>query len=217
MEKIVLVHGYNKKSGDMRKLKGYLEDMGNECILIDLPLTFKEIEYASFIFEDRLNKLILNLEDGEKINLIGHSTGGLIIRHFLSKTNDLNRINRCVLIATPNNGSELADVAGRLSRVFVSIFRTLKSLQSVRVQKLLADENLSVEIGAIAGNRNKSLFGHILSGKNDGRVKVSSVKLEGLKDFIVLPYGHKEIHYKYETAKLVNVFLKNGKFDIIES
>ena len=46
--------------------------------------------------------------------------------------------------------------------------------------------------------KNKLLLGKLLTGENDGRVTVNSVYYEGLKYFIILPYQHKEIHYKWE-------------------
>jgi hypothetical protein len=38
------------------------------------------------------------------------------------------------------------------------------------------------------------------------------VKFDGLKDFVELPYGHKDIHYQLETVELIDAFLKNGRF-----
>ena len=66
----------------------------------------------------------------------------------------------------------------------------------------------------IAGNKNKLLFGRLIKSENDGRVAVDSVSFEGLKEFIVLPYHHKEIHHRQETAELVHRFLQEGTFGI---
>lgn len=66
--------------------------------LADSLATFIDVECAKF----------------ERIVLIGHSQGGLIIQRYLAKMlgdrrgRDLLKINRIVLIACPNNGSELA-------------------------------------------------------------------------------------------------------------
>lgn len=211
--KVILVHGYNKSSRDMSILKKNLDDLGYEGILVNLPLTFKEIEYATLVFEEIIEKIICNLKEDEKISLVGHSTGGLVIRLFLSNTKHIDRIHRCVLIAAPNKGSQLANIASKISSIFINVFRTLKSLRSKNIEELKLKHIDSIEIGAIAGNKNNLFLGKLLKSENDGRVEVKSVKYKGLKDIIVVPYGHKEIHHKFEVAELVDTFLKNGDFN----
>ncbi|WFD09709.1 alpha/beta fold hydrolase [Tepidibacter hydrothermalis] len=214
-QKIILIHGYNKKSKDMKVLKKNLEAKGYEGILVDLPLTFKEIEHSTSILESIISKVIKDIKEDEKIHLVGHSTGGLIIRHLLTTTKYLDKIGKCVLIATPNNGSELADIAGSTLKIATKILKTLKSLQSENVKSLKLKDDHGIEIAAIAGNKQNLFLGRFLTGENDGRVRINSVKFDGLKDFISLPYGHKDIHYQFKTAELIDSFLKNGKFDIL--
>ncbi|CAH2212153.1 alpha/beta fold hydrolase [Tepidibacter aestuarii] len=211
-QKIILIHGYNKKSKDMKVLKNNLEKLGYEGALVDLPLTFKEIEHSTNILESIISEMSKDIKEDEKIHLVGHSTGGLIIRHLLSTTKYLDKIDKCVLIATPNNGSELADIVGNTMRIFTNIFKTLKSIQSENVKALNLKDNHEIEIGAIAGNKQNLFLGKFLAGENDGRVTISSVKFDGLKDFVKLPYGHKDIHYQLETVELIDSFLKYGTF-----
>lgn len=212
MNKIILVHGYNKDKNDMLKLKTNLEKYNYDVILADLPLTFEKLEYCIELFKRMINKIFDNLEDHEKLNFIGHSTGGLIIRNILAEELYKDKINKCVLISTPNKGSELADIAKNLSKTFVNIFKTVNSISTENVKKMNLSNPYGIDIGAIAGNNNNLVMGSLLSDENDGRIKVSSVKFEGLKDFIVLPYGHKDIHYQGETAELAVNFLKKGTF-----
>lgn len=212
-QKIILIHGYNKKSKDMKVLKKNLETKGYEGILVDLPLTFKEIEHSTNILESIISEMIKNIGGDEKIHLVGHSTGGLIIRHLLTTTKYLDKIGKCVLIATPNNGSELADIVSDNLKIATKILKTLKSIQSENVKTLKFKDDHGVEIAAIAGNKQNLFLGRFLTGENDGRVTINSVKFDGLKDFKALPYGHKDIHYQFETAKLIDSFFRNGKFD----
>jgi uncharacterized alpha/beta hydrolase family protein len=211
-EKIILIHGYNKNKSDMKALSKHLDSLGYDSILVDLPLTFKELEHCSLLFRDNIQNIIKDLPQGEKINLVGHSTGGLIIRKFLCDTKFKDKINKCVLIATPNKGTKLADIAAKVSNLFIKVFKTLRSLQTKSVENLNLRNIEGIEIGAIAGDKCNLLLGKMLKNKNDGRVEVSSVYYDGVKDFVVLPYGHKEIHYKFDTAKLIDNFIKNGKF-----
>lgn len=210
--KIVLVHGYNKNQNDMVKLKDNLEVLGYEGILIDLPLTYDEFEKGSLIFKGKMSEIMCILDENEKISLIGHSTGGLIIRNYLASREHFDRINRCVLIAAPSKGSELADLAVKISKTFANIFKTLKSLQTEVVKEINLTSADEIDIGAIAGNKSNLLLGRLLTGENDGRVTINSVRYDELKDFVVLPYGHKEIHNMKETAVLIDNFLAKGKF-----
>ncbi|ADL12722.1 lipase family alpha/beta hydrolase [Acetohalobium arabaticum] len=211
--KVVLVHGFSKDSRDMLQLQENLNQLGYEGITVDLPLTFKTIETAASIFKKEMEILISSLDDEELIHLVGHSTGGLIVRNFLATTDTIDKVGRAVLIGTPNYGSQLADIAADLSTILVNILKTLRSLQTEEVRKLELVEDSKIDIGAIAGNKNNLLLGKLLSKESDGLVHVESVKYEGLKDFIILSYGHKEIHYKFETAELVVSFLEKGKFE----
>ncbi len=208
----ILVHGFNKDKNDMVVLANHLTQLEYKCILVDLPLTFKHIELSTSLLEEKLEQVFEKAKSYKKVNLIGHSTGGLVIRDLLDKTKFIDSIDKCVLIATPNNGSQLADLTTKLPQAFTNIFTTIKCLRTQKVKNLRSINEKEVHIGAIAGNNSNLLLGKLLSNDNDGRVKVSSVKHNSLNDFIVLPYGHKEIHYKILTAELINSFIRTGKF-----
>ncbi|MCY6484721.1 hypothetical protein OW763_10245 [Clostridium aestuarii] len=210
--KVVLVHGYNKTSKDMLPLKYNLEILNYEVLLINLPLTVEKLDCSIELFKKRMEDILKTLGKNEKIHLVGHSTGGLLIRILLSKLQNIDKIGRCVLIATPNKGSKLADTAGGISQEIVKFFKVLKDLQMENIKERKIKNMSQVEIGAIAGNKNNLMLGSLLDGENDGRVRVNSVRYDGLTDFIVLQYNHKEIHHKFETARLIDNYFNTGKF-----
>ena len=216
-EKVVLVHGYFKSEKDMFALKSELEEAAFEVITINLPLTFKKLKSTLPFFKTEVENIISELSDAEKIHFVGHSTGGLLIRRFLAMTKYKDRIGRIVLIAAPNQGSKLAGFARKYFKPLTDVFKTLSSIdhQNVRRLKLAAAEDF--EMGAIAGNNSNFFLGRLLTKENDGRVRVESVNFSGLKDFVVLPYGHKDIHYQEQTANLVANFLEHGNFSGVES
>ncbi len=197
----------------MKRLHQHLESLGYECFSPNLSLTYKELEFASLTLEGILEEVTAsNLRKDEQIHLVGHSTGGLVIRKLLSDTKHANRIGRCVLIATPNQGSKLAEIAGSVT-FYVEVYKTLKSLTYHAVRQLKIENESNIEIAAIAGTKNNLLLGKLIGRENDGRVEVDSVYLPSLNDFMTLPYGHKEIHHQLETAKWVDAFLRTGKFN----
>jgi uncharacterized alpha/beta hydrolase family protein len=196
----------------MKPLEQNLELLGYECLVPKLPLTFKEFDQSAFALEEMLEELIKsNLKNEEKINLVGHSTGGLVIRKFISETKHKTNIGRCVLIATPNKGSKLANLATSIKPVG-EIYRTLKSLKYKYIEQIDFTSVPNIEVAAIAGNKNNLFLGNLIRDENDGRVELSSVYYPELKAFITLPFGHNEIHHQPETAKWVDTFLRTGKF-----
>lgn len=211
--KIVLIHGYFRTYRDMKTLKKYLDGFGYDAICVDLPLTFSKIDKGVLKFGEFMKEIISSLGINEKISLVGHSTGGLIIRKFLLDNSQyINYVNKCVLISTPNNGSELAGIVNDHFKIFSNIFKTLKSLDPREVVRILPLDDKSIKIGAIAGNKCDLITAKLLPDINDGRVTVSSVECEDLDNFIILPYNHEEIHHKKKTAKLIHNFIQKGSF-----
>lgn len=211
MKKAILIHGYNKNKNDMLVLQENLLTYKIQTILIDLPLTFRPIEESSTMLTNYFTQAIQSIRDDEKISLIGHSSGGLVIRYLISLLKDLSKLDRCVFIATPNQGTLMADMAFKWMKPISRIYKTLDSLHTAHRDRI-PNLNPAIEVGAIAGSKNNLLLGKLLKAENDGRIEVNSVHMEGLKDFIIVPYGHKEIHYQTVTARLVSNFIYTGKF-----
>lgn len=58
---------------------------------------------------ERLKQFIeLNTNSGEKVNLVGHSMGGLIGREYVSEEQDSNRLERMLTAGTPHKGAVVA-------------------------------------------------------------------------------------------------------------
>lgn len=211
-KKVVLLHGYNKNKKDMYVLRDNLADLNYDVKLAELPLLFRSVKYCTDIFAEELKEIIADLNCREKLSLVGHSTGGIVIRKAIKDPQIKPYIDRCVLISTPHRGSKLADKAAKISKIFVNIFKPVKSITTENIKDMNLKIPPNIEIGAIAGSKSNLFLGRLLRKKNDGRIRVNSVRYEDLKDFKVLPYGHKEIHYKLETAQLIDKFLREGSF-----
>ncbi len=210
---VILLHGYSKGSRDMRTLADFLEASGYRTVKVDLPLTFDHVEDAAIVFAREMEEIFSGIPEDQTVAMVGHSTGGLVIRYYLAHFSQCERVGQAVLIATPNQGSTLAGMAGDISDLLVETFATLDSLRPEYVATLGLKDPEGTKIGAIAGNKSNLVLGQLLEAENDGRVEVDSVYYPGLDDFVVVPYNHHEIHHTRETAELVIRFIETGVFN----
>ena len=68
----------------------------------------------------------------------------------------------------------------------------------------------------IAGNMHSPVdnwLAEMLPGENDGKVLVERAKVEGMSDFIILPYTHITIMKQDQVIKQALYFLDTGSFD----
>lgn len=207
----VLVHGLNDNETDMFYLRDQLNRLGYAALTVNLPLRFRPLEECVAVFSDQLQPILSRYACYTRIHLIGYSMGGLVVRAFLA-SNTVNKLGRCVLIATPNRGTRLADWADSFFRPMVHIYQPLKSLKPGVFECGEPNNVPKPEIGVIAGAANKHLLGLFLAGANDGRVEIESALGCDMTDYVIRPYGHKEIHHQPDTALLVHCFLGTGSF-----
>ncbi len=158
---------------------------------------------------DALHAFIAGLQ-AEKIHLVGHSLGGIVILRLLEKYSDVPP-GRVVLLGSPVNGS---CVARGLSRW---------RLGSAVLGRMAEDELLqtperrwdgSRELGLIAGTEPLGL-GRIvaeLPQPNDGTVAVVETRLPGARDVIDLPVSHTGMLFSVELVRQAAQFLREGRF-----
>ncbi|MHB1949923.1 MAG: esterase/lipase family protein [Acidiferrobacteraceae bacterium] len=146
-------------------------------------------------------------QDGQRVHLVGFSTGGLVIRAFAHDFGT-SRIGRVVMMGTPNGGS----VAAR--RFAVS--RVGRALLGRSIGMLLAGVPAQwpwpdVELGLMAGSARP--LSRNLASPDDGLVTIREVWLPGARDHIVLPVSHSAFLVSREAAGCVARFLRHGRFD----
>lgn len=194
---VVLLHGFWRSARSMKTLEKVLVKDGYEVVNIDYPSKEQTIESIS---DDYLKK---NLNEScpdkkRKINFVTHSMGGIIVRHFLAN-NKLPNLGRVVMLAPPNNGSKMADVFSKFEVVNKMLGPALKQLTSSQKSPPKAIIKPDYEVGIIAG-------------KFDGKVSLKSTKLDGMKDFLVVPSAHSFIMEWDEVVVAVKNFIEKGKF-----
>ena len=106
---IVLVHGLGAL-GTMGpfeyfyKIPAWLSEHQNRFHIVNLSF-WHSIEHRA----EELNKAMVKIFPGEKVNLIGHSMGGLDARLFTTRFDQGARVASVTTVGTPNRGTAIVD------------------------------------------------------------------------------------------------------------
>jgi hypothetical protein len=148
-----------------------------------------------------------------KVHFVTHSMGGIVLRYYLAES-ELENLGRVVMLSPPNQGSEVAD--------WVAENAILQKVLGPSAEELGTDPEsvpnqlgpVDFELGIIAGNRTLNpLFSRMIPGADDGKVAVDRTRVEGMADFLVVPYSHTYIMMRDDVIYQVAYFLENGEFD----
>jgi triacylglycerol lipase len=210
-ECVILLHGLARSSHSLEKLEKYLSGQGYRVINLDYPSTKYSIPDLA---ENFLDVAVAGCGQtlSAKIHFVTHSMGGIVVRYYL-KHHNLPQLGRVVMISPPNGGSELVDFYKK-----TPLFK--KTYGPAGLQLETGEESLPLgigpvdyELGIISGNRSFSpLYSALIPGPDDGVVSVERTKVEGMTDFLLLPYSHPFIMQKETVFEQVVYFLRQGIF-----
>jgi pimeloyl-ACP methyl ester carboxylesterase len=210
---VVVVHGLEWIADSMKPVRMELERSGLRVVSYRYPCR------AAFDREALVEGLSRVIADGcvdssRRVHLVAHSLGCIVIRCYLAQHHPAN-LGRVVFLAPPNHGTQLADMVAQspmLQTIFGRSVAVLGTKPGSLVRSLPSAESFAP--GIIMGGRSAyPLLSAFLPGRDDGIVSVSSGRLEGAGDFIVLPAPHTRIQKVAEVRRQIVVYLRDGKFD----
>jgi triacylglycerol lipase len=189
---VLLIHGYLATRGSLHLLAQRLTEMGHLVLTYRLGLV-----HAGDICESAA-KIAAKIESiaaqthMDRMDIVGHSMGGLVGLHYVKRMGGRRRVRRLVMLGTPTSGtwSALLGLAlAPLSRASLQLLPDSAFLRELEEGPLPA----GVEIFSVAGTR-------------DRLAPPATTRLHGVQH-ICLPTNHAGLLVDAEVARVVSEIL----------
>ncbi|MGJ8698246.1 MAG: esterase/lipase family protein [Verrucomicrobiaceae bacterium] len=208
-ERVVLLHGLWRSVWAMEGLARVLNEAGYESV---------NVPYASFrkpmaeIVEDVAEEL-RRVEDGKRVHFVTHSMGGIVVRHLAERYPELVT-GRLVLLAPPNQGSEIIDWLEDFAPSHWAFGPGGMALSTGKVKGVVPGFREDHEVAVIMGRKQAvPFFRELLDSENDGIVSVEGGKVEGMSDFRVVDGDHTFLMAEEEVRAHVLCYLREGRLN----
>jgi triacylglycerol lipase len=208
---VVLLHGLLRSSASMSRLAKVLGEQGFRVCNISYPSRHHPIEVlASEHVAPAISRCFPN--ETAPMHFVTHSMGGIVVRQLVG-SGAVSPVGRVVMLAPPNHGSELVDEFGH--------WWLFRKINGPAVNELGTREDsvparlgpATFEVGVLTGDRTTNpVMSAFLPDRDDGKVTVASARLDGMKDFLVIPASHTFIMRNATAITQVLHFLRQGRF-----
>jgi triacylglycerol lipase len=209
---VVLLHGLARSSASMAAMQEALEADGRRVCNIDYASTTQAI--PALLTEQIRPQLQACLgDDPGPVDFVTHSLGGILVRQLRADDPDFV-FGRVVMLGPPNGGSEVVDTLGDYPPfAWINGPAGLQlGTDAAAVPRTLGATDL--DVGVIAGEESINLIlSRMIPGADDGKVSLESARLEGMRDFLVVPVSHPFLMKDGEAIRQTLHYLRDGAFD----
>jgi pimeloyl-ACP methyl ester carboxylesterase len=176
---VLLLHGYLGTRGSMYILERRLNDDGICVFSFNLgSLNVRDIRTSAFLIHRKIES-ILAQTPVKKIDIIGHSMGGLIGLYYIKKLGGHEKVRKIIMMGTPIRGTW----AALLGVATVGLI-------SASAWQLLPGSRLLKELSA--GPLPRAVQYYTIAAQRDWVCPIDSTPLEGAESMIV-PMGHSSL------------------------
>lgn len=192
---VLLIHGYLATRGSLHLLEQRLTDRGHVVMTYRLgPMNLGDIRDSAGLIARKVESLVAQT-GVERVDLVGHSMGGLVCLYYLKRLGGRRRVRKLIMLGTPVRGTWTAALAlgmlpfGRAS---------LQLLPGSPFLRELAEGGPlpGVEVVSVAGDR-------------DWFAPVRTTALQGVRH-LALPTGHSGLLVDEEVADAVDGLLRGA-------
>ncbi len=210
-ECVVLIHGVNRSWRAMRPLAQALQQDGYTTVNVDYPSRAGTVDVIAPMAVDN-GVAGCRATGAERIHFVTHSIGGILLR-YAHHESPIPEIGRVVMLAPPNQGSEIVDKTRNLPGASLVGGDALLELGTDGGSLPAQLPPVDFELGVVAGTGTMNPWmSAMLPNPDDGKVSVARTRVDGMRDFLIVDDNHHFIVEDEIVIRNTRAFLRRGAF-----
>lgn len=208
---VILLHGLARTNKSMRPMENTLLRHGYLVVNFSYPSRQFSIQELS---NETLPASVeaCQIQGAKRIHIVTHSLGGILVRYYLER-HEIPDIGSVIMLAPPNQGSEVIDTFGRIPGFSHMFGRAGEQLGTDKNSIPNQLGPVTVDTAIIAGTSSINLILSLsLPNPDDGKVSVASTRVDGMCALLQLPLAHPFIMKDLRVLTNVLAYIETGKF-----